>query len=56
MNGLPDGASGSPFIASGNRLVGLLGGFEQGGNTPDTSYSIYFTDRVAEIYRATAGS
>lgn len=54
--GLPDGASGSPFIASGNRLVGLLGGFEQGGNTPDTSYSVYFSDRVAQIYRATAGS
>jgi V8-like Glu-specific endopeptidase len=54
--GLPDGASGSPFIASGNRLVGVLGGFEQGGNTPDTSYSVYFSDRVAEIYRATAGS
>lgn len=54
--GLPDGASGSPFIASGNRLVGVLGGYEQGGNNPDISYSIYFTDRVAQIYRATAGS
>lgn len=54
--GLPDGASGSPFIASGDRLVGVLGGFEQGGNTPDTSYSIYFSDRIAKIYRATAGS
>lgn len=54
--GLPDGASGSPFIASGNRLVGVLGGYEQGGNTPDTSYSIYFSDEIAQIYRATAGS
>lgn len=54
--GLPDGASGSPFIASGDRLVGVLGGYEQGGNTPDTSYSIYFTDKIAKIYRATAGS
>lgn len=54
--GLPDGASGSPFIASGNRLVGLLGGFEQGGNTSDTSYSIYFSERILKLYRATAGS
>ena len=54
--GLPDGASGSPFIASGDRLVGVLGGYEQGGNTPNTSYSIYFTDKIAKIYRATAGS
>jgi V8-like Glu-specific endopeptidase len=54
--GLPNGASGSPFIASGNRLVGVLGGYEEGGNTPDTSYSIYFSNAIAEIYRATAGS
>lgn len=54
--GLPDGASGSPFIASGNRLVGVLGGFEQGGNTANTSFSIYFTDRIAQVYRATATS
>ena len=54
--GLPEGASGSPFIASGNRLVGVLGGYEKGGNTPDTSYSIYFTDRIAKVYRATADS
>ncbi|MEZ0114598.1 V8-like Glu-specific endopeptidase [Catenulispora sp. EB89] len=54
--GLPDGASGSPFIASGDRLVGVLGGYEQGGNTPNTSYSIYFTDKIAKIYLATAGS
>jgi V8-like Glu-specific endopeptidase len=55
-DGLPDGASGSPFIASGNRLVGLLGGYQKGGNTPATSYSIYFSSRIARIYEATAGS
>lgn len=55
-SGLPDGASGSPFIASGDRLVGVLGGYEQGGNSPNTSYSIYFSERIAKIYRATSGS
>jgi V8-like Glu-specific endopeptidase len=54
--GLPDGASGSPFIASGDRLVGVLGGYEQGGNSPTTSYSIYFSERIAKIYNATSGS
>ena len=54
--GLPEGASGSPFIASGNRLVGVLGGYEQGGSSPDTSYSIYFSSRIAKIYQATEGS
>ena len=54
--GLPDGASGSPFIASGNRLVGVRGGVQKGGNTPDTSYSVYFSERIAKIYWATAKS
>jgi V8-like Glu-specific endopeptidase len=54
--GLPEGASGSPFIASGNRLVGVLGGYQQGGNTPTTSYSIYFSKRIEKIYEATADS
>lgn len=54
--GLPEGASGSPFIASGDRLVGVLGGYQQGGNSPTTSYSIYFSTRIAKIYEATARS
>lgn len=54
--GLPDGASGSPFIASGNRLVGVLGGYQKGGNTPATSYSVYFSGRIKNIYEATAKS
>ncbi|GAA1969383.1 trypsin-like serine peptidase [Catenulispora subtropica] len=55
-SGLPEGASGSPFLASGDRLVGVLGGYQQGGATADTSYSIYFDDRVAAVFKAAAGS
>jgi V8-like Glu-specific endopeptidase len=54
--GLPEGASGSPFLASGDRLVGILGGYQQGGSSPDTSYSIYFTDRIAAIFKSATGS
>ena len=53
--GLPDGASGSPFMASGDKLVGILGGYEQGGNSPDVSYSIYFSSRIASIFKAATG-
>lgn len=55
-SGLPEGASGSPFLASGDRLVGVLGGYQQGGATADTSYSIYFDDRIAAVHKAAAGS
>jgi V8-like Glu-specific endopeptidase len=54
--GLPDGASGSPFLASGDRLVGILGGYQEGGNTPATSFSIYFSPRIAAIYKTASGS
>jgi V8-like Glu-specific endopeptidase len=54
--GLPEGASGSPFMASGNRLAGILGGYQQGGSSADTSYSIYFTDRIAAIFKVATGS
>lgn len=55
-SGLPEGASGSPFLASGDRLVGVLGGYQQGGSTADTSYSIYFDDRTAAVYKAASGT
>lgn len=55
-SGLPEGASGSPFLAAGNRLVGILGGYQQGGDTADTSYSSYFDDRIAAVFKAASGS
>ncbi|WP_354640196.1 trypsin-like serine peptidase [Kitasatospora camelliae] len=49
--GYTDGTSGSPWLADGGRLVGVIGGYEQGGATPETSYSVLFDDRVAALYR-----
>ncbi|WP_370087818.1 serine protease [Streptacidiphilus sp. MAP12-16] len=54
-----DGTSGSPWVVAGHggsthdegQVLGVIGGFEQGGYTPDVSYSIYFDDDVAALYR-----
>ncbi|GAA1215705.1 trypsin-like peptidase domain-containing protein [Kitasatospora nipponensis] len=59
--GFSDGTSGSPWLtgidpATGlGTLVGVIGGYQAGGDTPDTSYSVSFDDRVAALYaQATA--
>src|SRR6185437_5008688 len=57
-----DGTSGGPFLtgmtASGHgTVIGVIGGYEQGGNTPDVSYAAVFGSQVAALYRtAVAGS
>ncbi|MFF2038950.1 trypsin-like serine peptidase [Kitasatospora sp. NPDC058170] len=49
--GYTDGTSGSPWITQGGTVIGVIGGYQEGGETPDTSYSVAFDDRVAELYR-----
>jgi hypothetical protein len=58
-----NGTSGGPFLArlSGatgdGRLIGVIGGYEQGGLTPSVSYSSRFGATVAALFRsAQAGS
>jgi V8-like Glu-specific endopeptidase len=54
--GFPDGTSGGPFLADVDRqtgqgtVVGVIGGYETGGDTPDTSYSAYFGSAVADLF------
>ena len=50
--GYPGGTSGAPFLVGGNRgtLVGVIGGYETGGDTPDVSYSSSFGDAVERLY------
>jgi V8-like Glu-specific endopeptidase len=58
-----DGTSGGPFLADvdattgqGN-VVGVIGGYEQGGDTPAVSYSAVLGANVAALYKtAVAGS
>ncbi|MFC5884568.1 hypothetical protein RMN57_13545 [Kitasatospora sp. CM 4170] len=55
------GTSGSPWVTDFDpdtrtgTVVGVIGGHEEGGNTPDTSYSSYFGDRVRALYDRATG-
>ncbi|MEV7687376.1 trypsin-like serine peptidase [Streptomyces bungoensis] len=49
------GTSGSPWINGDRQVVGVLGGHEKGGSTPDISYSVVLGSEAAELYRDAAG-
>ncbi|MGF1430840.1 trypsin-like serine peptidase [Kitasatospora sp. LaBMicrA B282] len=49
--GFSDGTSGSPWLTPDGSVVGVIGGYQQGGDTPDISYSVSFDDRVSSLYR-----
>ena len=56
-DGYSDGTSGGPFLsevdqATGQGLViGVIGGYQQGGDTPDVSYSPVLGTNAAALYR-----
>jgi V8-like Glu-specific endopeptidase len=57
--GMPGGTSGGPLLtgAGGSAtgrgtVVGIIGGYQEGGDTPDISYSPYFGAGIAAVYRA----
>lgn len=56
--GYPDGTSGAPFLtkvdSSGEKgtVIGVIGGYQQGGETPDISYSAYFGSAVQALYQS----
>lgn len=55
--GYTNGTSGGPFLADASAssgegtMIGLIGGYEQGGDTPSVSYSIVFGPPVASLFR-----
>jgi V8-like Glu-specific endopeptidase len=55
--GYTDGTSGGPFLLQVSQktgqgtVIGVIGGYEQGGNTPQVSYSAEFNANVAALYR-----
>jgi hypothetical protein len=57
-----DGTSGGPLLtkvdpATGRGTVlGVVGGYQQGGETPDVSYSPYFGAEVGALYRTAISS
>ena len=54
-DGYPGGTSGSPFLtdvdsATGlGSVVGVIGGYETGGYSPNVSYSVHFTGAVTQL-------
>ena len=61
--GYPDGTSGSPFlvqvakVTGEGTVTGVIGGYEQGGDSSSVSYSIAFGSNVGALYQtATAAS
>ncbi len=59
--GFPDGTSGGPWVtdadpATGSgTVVGVIGGYQLGGDTPDVSYSAYFDDDIRKLYDTVTG-
>lgn len=55
--GFTGGTSGSPFIAGFDqatrtgRIVGVLGGYQQGGDTDSISYSAYLGPAIRQLYQ-----
>jgi hypothetical protein len=56
-SGYTDGTSGSPFLAGTaaatdeGTVIGVIGGYEKGGDTPSVSYSVAFGPTVAALFR-----
>ncbi|GAA3228636.1 hypothetical protein GCM10020256_41010 [Streptomyces thermocoprophilus] len=44
------GTSGSPWVSGDGRVVGVIGGYEQGGDTDDVSYSVVLGKEAARLY------
>jgi len=55
--GYTDGTSGGPFLANApassgqGTVIGVIGGYEQGGDLPQVSYSVAFGAAVAVLYQ-----
>lgn len=56
-NGYTNGTSGGPFLVNvdpstgDGTIIGVIGGYQQGGLTPDVTYSTEFLDNVASLYK-----
>jgi V8-like Glu-specific endopeptidase len=57
--GYADGTSGSPLLVNASTghgtVVGVIGGFEQGGNLPQVSYAARFEANMASLYKVAIG-
>jgi len=55
--GFTDGTSGSPLLADvgplpgADTVIGVIGGYEQGGDTDSVSYAARFSTRLSQLYQ-----
>lgn len=55
--GFEDGSSGGPMLTDVDpktghgTLIGVIGGYQEGGDAPDVSYASYFGDAVKALYQ-----
>jgi hypothetical protein len=54
--GFTGGTSGGPFITDDGSVIGVIGGYQEGGYRPDISYSITFDHSVQRLYAAASGA
>jgi V8-like Glu-specific endopeptidase len=60
-DGYTGGTSGSPWVAGFDprtrtgTIVGVIGGYQEGGDTPSVSYSPYFGSSVQQLYQLAIG-
>jgi len=59
--GFTDGTSGGPFLLHPGRdgtgqVIGVIGGYQQGGDLPNISYSALFLQNVAALYKKAISS
>jgi V8-like Glu-specific endopeptidase len=61
-DGYTDGTSGAPFLVQVDQVteqgtvIGVIGGYEQGGDVPSVSYSVAFGSNVSSLYRTAAAA
>lgn len=48
--GYENGTSGGPFVATDGSVIGVIGGYQEGGLQPDVSYSATFGSDVRTLY------
>ena len=59
-DGYTDGTSGSPFLvraagaAGPDLVIGVIGGYQQGGDSPDVSYAAAFGPAITALYQSAA--
>ncbi|WP_344184683.1 trypsin-like serine peptidase [Streptantibioticus ferralitis] len=57
--GFTGGTSGGPWVIDGagsGTVIGVIGGYQQGGDTPDVSYSVAFGPNVQSLYEQAAAA